>query len=258
MPPLLQINKSTLARVSMLLWGTAGCGKTHFANTAPGKRLFLNFDPDGTASLPLSDDTLLLDYSQEHNRIVSEVKSSNPFNLDTILRENTDIQTLIVDSVTAFTSKTVDHAVDVVKGATFENPSIQGYQVRNRYALGLCKSLLLITARYNRNVIFICHEDSEKNSDGALVLVTVMLGGTLREEVPLHISEVWHLVDKVSSRVAQVRSSGMYKPMKSRMFDTSNSYEFEISTGKDPSKITLAALFQRWRDANYDKILIPK
>jgi hypothetical protein len=242
----------------MLLWGTAGCGKTHLANTSPGKRLILNFDPDGTASLPVSDDTLLLDYSTEHNRIVSEVKSSNPFNLDTILREHPDIQTLIVDSMTAFTSKTVDHAVDTVKGATFENPSIQGYQVRNRYALGLCKSLLLITARYNRNVIFICHEDNEKNTDGAVMLITVMLGGSLREEVPLHISEVWHLQDKVTSRVAQVRSSGMYKPMKSRMFDTSNGYEFETSTSKDPSKVTLAALFERWRDAKYNKIPLPK
>lgn len=258
MAPALQVNKSSVTRVSMLLWGTAGCGKTHFANTAPGKRLFLNFDPDGTASLPLSDDTLLLDYSTENDRIVSEVQSTNPFNLDTILKENTDIQTVIVDSVTAFTTKAIGHAINTVKGATFENPSIAGYGFRNRHALGLCKSLLFVTARHTRNIIFICHEDvPEKNADGAVLYISLLLGGSLREEVPIHISEVWHMLDKVTSRVVQVRSTGQYKPMKSRMFNTNSAYEFEVSTVTNPSKVTLATLFDTWREAKYDKIKLP-
>lgn len=258
MPPQLQVNKSSLARVSMLLWGTAGCGKTHLANTSPGKRLFLNFDPDGTASLPLSDDTLLLDYSKEPNNVVSEVKSTNPFGLDTILKGDESIQTVIVDSVTAFTTKAVAASINNAPGATFENPGPAGYGFRNRHALGLCNSLLLVTARYIRNVIFICHEDvPEKNSQGTVLYITLLLGGSLREEVPIHISEVWHMQDKVSSRVVQVRSSGMYRPMKSRMFNTEDRSEFDVSTKANPSKQTLAAIFQRWRDAKYDKIQVP-
>ena len=54
MPPSVVVNKSSIMRVSMMLWGSAGCGKTTFANTAPGKRLYINFDPDGTSSLAVS------------------------------------------------------------------------------------------------------------------------------------------------------------------------------------------------------------
>lgn len=261
MAPQLQVNKSTLARVSMLLWGTAGCGKTHLANTAPGKRLFLNFDPDGTASLPLDESTLLLDYSMEPDSIVSQVQSSmNPFGLDTALKEHPDIQTVIVDSVTAFTSKAVAHSIghQGAPGSKFENPGPAGYGFRNRHALGLAKSLLLVTARHNKHIIFICHEDvPTTNAEGAVLYITLLLGGSLREEVPLHISEVWHMQDKLTSRVVQIRSSGQFKPMKSRMFDASAVTEFEVSTKANPSKQTLATLFDRWREANFDKIKPP-
>jgi hypothetical protein len=245
----------------MLLWGTAGCGKTHFANTAPGKRLFLNFDPDGTASLPLDEDTLLLDYSQEPDSCVSQVQSTlNPYNLDTLLKQDPSISTVIVDSVTAFTSKAVAHSLGhrSAPGAVFENPGPAGYGFRNRHALGLAKSMLLVTARHNRNVIFICHEDVPvMNDKGVVIMITLLLGGSLREEVPIHISEVWHMQDKVDHRVVQVRSGLLYRPMKSRMFDTTYESEFIVSNKASPSKVTLASQFQRWRDAKYEKIKVP-
>jgi len=262
MPPSVVVNKSSLARVSMLLWGPAGCGKTHFANTATGKRLWLNFDPDGTASLPVSPDTLILDYAQEPDSCVSQVQSMiNPFGLDSALKADPTIETVVVDSVTAFVTKALAFSVGhkSAPGAVFENPGPAGYGFRNRHALGLCKSVLQVTARHTKNVIFICHEDVPMlNSEGAVMAITLLLGGSLREEVPIHISEVWHMMDRISARVVQVRSAGLYKPMKSRMFDTTRGYEFDISTAANPSKVLLSTLFDQWKAAKYDKIQLPK
>jgi len=257
MPPQLQVNKNATARVSMLLWGTAGCGKTHLANTAPGKRLFLNFDPDGTAALPNSDDTLLLDYAHESDACVAQAFSANPYGLDGILKDHPDINTVVVDSVTAFTAKAVRWSTRQVKGATEINPGPAGYQYRNAHALQLCTGLLLVTARYNRNVIFICHEDALMNDNGAVIAITIMLGGKLPTQVPLHISEVWHLKDNTTERKVTVRQVGQYKPMKTRMFDTTNGFDFVVSDIARPDKVRLDTLFTRWRDAKYDKIRMP-
>ena len=48
-------------RLTMLLWGKPACGKTVFAATAPGKKLWLLFDPNGTASIRKRDDILVVD-----------------------------------------------------------------------------------------------------------------------------------------------------------------------------------------------------
>lgn len=221
----------------------------------------MNFDPDGTASLPVSDDTLLLDYSGEPDSCVENVKSSNPFQLDSILKNDESIQTVVVDSVTAFVTKAVAYSVGhkYAPGSVFENPGPAGYGFRNRHALGLCKSILQVTGRYVRHVIFICHEDVPTlNSEGAVQAITVLLGGSLKEEVPIHISEVWHMVDRINSRAVQVRSGGVYKPMKSRMFDTTQGSEFDISNKANPSKVTLTKLFDDWKTNNYEKLRLPQ
>lgn len=261
MPPEVKVNKSDVRRVSMMLWGPAGCGKTHFAGSAPGKRLWLNFDPDGTASLPKSDDTLLLDYATEPDSCVTQAFSgSNPFNMDQILRSREDISTVVVDSVTAFTTKALAYSVGhkSAPGAVSENPGPSGYGFRNRHSLALCKNLLLVTGRHNRHVIFIGHEDApDKNTEGAVVNITLLLGGTLPVEVPIQISEVWHMVDKTTSRVVQMRQMGVTKPMKSRMFDTTNKTEMEVSNKSSVDKVSLADLFEKWRASGYEKMQVP-
>lgn len=261
MPPQLVVNKSDIKRVTMLLWGPAGCGKTHFANTAPGKRVWLNFDPEGTASLPASDETLLLDYANEPDSCVTQAFSGvNPFNLDSILKADESIRTVVVDSVTAFSTKAVAYSIGhkSAPGAVNENPGPSGYGFRNRHALALCKNLLLVTGRHQRHCIFICHEDApDKNEKGEVLAITILLGGTLPVEVPLQISEVWNMQDLTNKRIVQVRQVGIRKPMKSRMFNTNDRFEMEVSNKANPSRVKLADLFEQWRAKGYDKIELP-
>lgn len=244
----------------MFIWGVPGCGKTHLANTAPGKRLFINFDPDGTASLPFSDDTLVQDWSLEAARFVDEVKTTNPFDIEGTLRAHPDIATIVVDSVTAFVTRTLEysHGHGKAPGSVFENPGQAGYGFRNRFALGLVKSVLQVTGKHNKHCIFTGHEDVGKtDSDGNVRAVTVLLGGSLPREVPLQLSEVWRMQDKGNQRVVQIRNVGIYEPMKSRMLDNTKGFEFVASDKANPNKVLLADLFQRWQANNYNKLELP-
>ncbi len=260
-----KINPPTKAnpRFSGLIWGPSGSGKTILAHTAPAKRLTLLFDPDGDRSLKRDTiNNLIMDLSDQPPRIVEEAKDAvNPFGLNNLLSENQDIQTVIVDSVTAFSTQAVAYSAGhkSAPGAVFENPSMSGYGFRNRFVLGLAKNLLAVTGKHNRNIIFICHEDVPKlDKEGAIVSITVLLGGSLSEEVPLQISEVWNLRDAGKKRYVTVRSAGVRKPMKSRMFDTRTQFEFESNydsvTG---TGITIASLIDKWKASNYDKIALP-
>lgn len=261
MPPEAAPLKTRPVRVSMFLWGTAGCGKTHFANTAPGKRLFLNFDNDGPASLEKSDDTLIKDYTTEHDSCVNQVKEADPFGIEREFKSHPDISTVIVDSVTAFVSRAVAYSAGhkYAPGSVFENPGPSGYGFRNRFTLGLCKSVLLATAKHDKHVIFIGHEDTPTlGAEGAVNEITVLLGGSLKQEVPSQISEVWHMQERNLVRYVQVRQFGLYKPMKTRMFDAQKGFEFEASNKDNPAKVLLADLFKRWKDNEYNKLELPK
>ncbi len=245
----------------MFLWGLPGCGKTHFANTAPGKKLWLNFDDSGLASLGSAEDVLVKDYTTEPDSCINQVKDSDPFGIGTDIKNHPEINTVIVDSVTAFVSRAVAYSAGhkYAPGAVFENPGPAGYGFRNRFTLGLCKSILLATAKHDKHCIFIGHEDTPTlGKENVIQEITVLLGGSLKAEVPSQISEVWHMQERNLTRYMQVRQVGLYKPMKTRMFDASKSSEFTVSTPANPSLVTLSDLFERWAANNYNKLELPK
>lgn len=244
----------------MFLWGLPGCGKTHFAGTATGKRLWINFDPEGTASLPESDDTIVLDYANEPiESYMKQVQSANPFNLEGIFKDHPDIQTVVVDSVTRFVQNAVAYSVGRAPGATFENPGKAGYGYRSRFTLGLINSMLLVTGKHDKNIIFIGHEGPPlTNEAGVIQAVTIMLGGDMGVSVPMQISEVWHMSERNFERTVQVRQIGLHKPMKTRMFDASKRSSFTSSNTASPSLITLSDLFQKWKENKGNKLELPK
>jgi len=261
-------------RISMLLWGSAGCGKTTLASTAPGKKLWINFDPDGTASIAnrakARNDIIVLDLSAEKDNIVEAFKKSDTTlikNIEKVLTENPDIETVVLDSVTSFGDKALSHGVYAAqstskgKGATLEDPGFAGYGNKNTWTRLLVKHLLEVTGKLNRHMIFIAHEDKpEKNDQGAVLFITIMLGSSLSEQVPLQISEVWAMTDTGKERRIAVRPCRSRKPMKTRMF-IANSSEPEFKWNYDADKLEgegIADWYAAWKENGFSKLQLPK
>lgn len=238
-------------RISLLLWGASGTGKTTLACTAPGKKLLVLFDPDGDASIADRDDVDVVDMSSARNNIVEEFKGENPLRLDKVLK---DYDTIIIDSLTNAQHMAVMHAITVVRSATIERPSLQGYGHRNALITQLVKNLLRLTAKYNKHIIFIAHEASpQTNDDGVVLAITIALGGQLVNAAPVDFSEVYCLQDTGKSRRILMRPARSYKPCKSRMFVTTGAPEFEWKhTGNE-----IADWFEAWKQNGWKKIPLP-
>jgi hypothetical protein len=263
----------TEGRFSSLLWGPAGAGKTVFACSSPGRKLLINFDPDGPSSLGARDDIVLIDLSGVGRRIVEKFKTDDDpllpigdkqFRLSKII-EDLKIVTVIVDSCSAYAQLATDQAVTVVKGATIENPSPGGYGARNIYTLRMMGGILRTTKLSNTNCIFITHEDDGgvKDKEGNLLHITMLIGGKLGGQVALQISEVWHLSDDNKVRKVMVRPARMRKPMKTRMFDTTHNVEFVLKYdqfGKDApyGEHSIASFIEEWENNGRNKIQVPK
>ncbi len=250
-----------IPRFSGLFWGTAGSGKTTLASTSRGHKLWINFDADGLSSLKGAEDITVLDLSDKAPDVVLQFKQNDPLNLSAALKQNPYIKCVVVDSVTAFAQQAIAHGYTskAAPGATFENPGPAGYGIRNRFSLALVKNVLRATALCNVDVIFICHEDVPvRDKEGNVIGYTLLLGGSLPEEVPLQISEVWHVADVQIKRRITIRSTQMRKPMKTRMFRTDGPIEFDwkynANTGEGPSLRDWQA---DWEKNNYSKIPVP-
>lgn len=251
-----------LQRMSMLLWGPPGVGKTVFACSAPGNKLLINFDPDGPASLGAREDVIVLDLSAEKNTVVDRFNSDDPFGLSKVLSDDsTGIETIVVDSTTAYSQLAVEKGISVTKGATLERPSPGAYGARNAITLRMVTSLLRLSGKYNKNIIFTSHEDAPVTDDSGNVLyITLMLGGKLGSQAALQISEVWHMSDDGKTRKLLVRPGRMRKPMKTRMFDATTNYEFVLKYKQEQGasgEHSLADFIAKWKEAGYGKIKLP-
>lgn len=246
--------------LAMLLWGPAGCGKTTLAATAPGKKLWINFDPRGPASLVGRDDCLILDLADEKPGVVERFKSDDPLSVGKFVTEQ-NIDTIVFDSCTNFSHLALMYAVTSgqLKGATIERPSLQGYGYRNAYTLQAVKNLLRMSGKLNKHIIFIAHEASpETTEEGVVLYITIMLGGQLSEQVPLDLSEVWAMYDTGGKRTIAIRPCRNRKPMKTRMFLTNSEPEFAWKY--DADKRTgegISDWYERWVKAS-EKIPLPK
>lgn len=260
-------------RYSALLWGPAGCGKTVFACSAPGIKLLINFDPDGPSSLGARDDVILCDLSDKGKAVVNGFKldddpmlpiGDKSYRLSKLIQE-LNISTVIVDSVSAFSQLATEQAITVIKGATVENPSPGGYGARNIYTLRMLNGVLRTTKKFDRNCIFITHEDDSgvRDKEGNLLHITMILGGKLTSSAALQISEVWHMNDDGKKRRIMVRPGRNRKPMKTRMFNAGDTVEFELKYDQyspdAPYGIhSLKSFIDEWKDNGYNKIQVPK
>ena len=259
----LKIEKPTdiPTRFSAILWGDSGSGKTTLAATAPGSKLFLMLDPDGDMSIRNMTDWQRINLAKENSvDIVKEGMKPEPYGISSLLA---DFDTLIVDSLTKFSEHALQYAVRVAPKSSIERPGLNGYGLRNICVSSLISNVIRITGALNKHVIFITHEkDADRNDDGAIVSVSMLLGGQLPNITSKDISEVWNLRDHAGKRYIAVRPERFRAPMKSRMFDMTDktSFEWKYNANRPVNSVghTITEWWTQYTTGNFAKLPIPK
>jgi len=247
-------------RFSGLIWGPAGSGKTTLASTAPGIKLHMCFDPDGEMSLADRSDVLTMAFYQYNPlTVVGEFKKSDPYGITGFLQEHEEVETVILDSMTVYAHYALLEAVQRAGGAkvTLQQPGMNGYSYRNSLVLQAASTMLGITAKLRRNIIFTTHEGAPDVEDDGNI--TMILSTNLANQIGLRINEVWHLADlNGTSRVISVRPHTRMKPMKTRMFRADHLVKFNwyynanTNTGEG-----IADWWHAWKENSGNKIDLP-
>lgn len=252
-------------KINMLLWGPSGAGKTTLASTFPGKKLWIQFDPNGVASVATNPDILVMDLSGQDPSIVERFKTPDPFSIGKFLVEQ-QINTIVVDSLTAFQEMAMIHGVAHASrtkqhaSATMEDPGFGGYGRRKTWTMLLVMNILSIAQKVGCHVCLISHEDSPTTNDkGEVLYIGMLLGSDLPDKAGLQMTEIWNIVDIGSGRRIMVRPARQRKPIKTRMF-LADSPEFMwlYDQNKPDPRHTVAYWYDQWATNGYNKIPLPK
>lgn len=240
-------------------------GKTTMACTAPGEKLVINFDPNGPASIAYRDDVSVVDYSAASTNLTDEFKRSDPFGLSKHLG---GFETVIVDSLSSVQELTTRKGVEFARGlkinSNIENPGLAAFQARNNLLLELIRNLLALCTRMEKHLILIGHEgQKERDKEGSITSIPIMLGGSLPVNTGVKLSEIWPMYELGDGKRIAVRPCRMREIAKSRMFDTSKSPEFPVrynpdSADEDQVGHTIAGWHKAWIEGGKRKIPLPR
>lgn len=260
-------HETKVQRMSMLLWGPAGHGKTALAETLPGEKLWINFDPDGTAALTRQRGKVhVFDLSAYRDDIVDAFKQPDPFGIGAMLDANPQIESVIFDSLTSYGDKALHRGVEKArqtkKGetSTIEDPGYAGYGQKNTLTNEAVTKMLQVTGLRNRHIVFTGHEDKPLVNDKGVVMgSTIMLGSSLIIQIPTKISEIWYISDTDRERRIAIRPCRGHSPMRTRMFFTNQQPEFKNPYDADTNKGDgIAQWYEQWQANNFRKINVPK
>lgn len=259
--------------LTMLLWGQSGCGKTQLAETAPGDKLWLLFDPDGEAALPIDGvrgRNHFVRLYEEKDDVVLQFKSTNPLGIEAWLAEHPEVETIVFDSLTTFSEMALIHGVTEAKKtpkgrtSTLEDPGYAGFGHKKTYVMLAYTNILRLAKRTKRHVIFICHEDKPDTNDrGEFVGIGPLLGSSLVVEVPVKISEIWHITDLGNKNGKPIRRVGIRpsrgrSPMRTRCFSTDKDPEFELDYNAATNQgFGIAEIYELWKSNGFAKLPLP-
>lgn len=259
-------------RMAILLWGLATVGKSTFAATAPGHKLWLSFGDNEHVSIAHRKDVTVAPlHGLGLDDLFKHAQSDDPFGLDKALAENEHITTVVGDSLTAITFRALQKAVKdgIGRSANFkptmEQPGMSAYGGRNGIVLETVTGLLRVTAKHGVHLILTAHEadaDTKKDEKGNDIIdyITVMLGGQLMNNMTYRLSEIWYMSEDFGKRKLAVRPTRRRRPMKTRMFSHVDDPEFDLSYDADkPDKgqQTIAKWYDQWVESGYEKITVP-
>lgn len=267
----------TPTRMALLLWGAATAGKTTFAATAPGDKLWLSFGDNEHVSVMHRKDVHVADLSKMSTAdLFKQAQSENPFGLDAILMENENIATVVMDSLTALTFKALQKAVHVDKVGESNKfkpsmmaPGKSAYGGRNGIVLEAVTGLLRVTAKHNVHCIITAHEADptmkQENNQEIIDFIGMQLGGQLVNNMTWRLSEIWYLSqepDKERRRRVAIRPTRLRKPMKTRMFKSNQAPEFYLNydaerPDTDKDQMTIARYCNAWLDGGGLKLDVP-
>lgn len=267
----------TATRMALFLWGPSTVGKTTWAATAPGDKLWLSFGDEEHKSVMHRKDVMIADFSGlSVADLFKHGQNQDPFGLDKILAEHENIETVVCDSATAITFKALQKAVENKVGAdrkanfvpTMEAPGRSAYGGRNAVVLETLQGLLRVTGKHNVHLIVTAHEadpTTTKDDRGNDIIdhIGVMLGGQIVNNMTWRFSEIWFMDQKTiggRERRIAVRPCRLHRPMKSRMFSGKGDPDFLLHYDADlPDKgqMTIAKIYHQWVDGGFHKIPVP-
>jgi hypothetical protein len=257
-------NASALSgRLVGVIWGDSKTGKTTWACSLPGRKLIINFDPEGFSSIAYREDVDVIDLSQlPHGDAISQAKK-----VGTYIIENPDLyESIIFDSLTTLTEAALFDAVarGIGKSQNFspsiDAPGLSAYGARNNTVNDVIGRVLRATGQAGLNCFFIAHsDDPEFSLDGkTIVQQTIMLGAKIRNTTGLKVSEIYYINVDNGRRTVYVAPYGVKKPMGSRVFDTSTFKKFElkydISKPDEAQDCSLQNIVKAWREGGFKKL----
>jgi phage nucleotide-binding protein len=250
-------------RLVGIIWGDAKTGKTTWACSLPGKKLLLNFDPEGFSSVAYRDDVDIIDLStMTPTEAMREADKLGGF----ILENAEKYDSIILDSLTTLTEVAMHDAIEqkIGKSASFtptvDAPGLAAYGGRNNRVNSVISKILRATGQTKLNCFFIAHaDDPAYDKDGKTITHhTIMLSAKIRNAAALKVSEIYHLNMDGDRRTVYLAPFGVKKPMGSRVFDTAQfksfRLEYDINKPDEEQQCSLQSIVTAWKAGGFKKL----
>lgn len=251
-------------RLSGIIWGDAKTGKTTWAMSLPGRKLLINFDPDGFMSVAHRDDFDTFDLSNmPATEAISNAKKAAKYIVD----NGDKYGSVILDSMTTLARIALEDAIErgIGKTKTFtptlEMPGLQGYGGRTANVISVTEKIMRATGQRGLNCFFIAHKDDPTfDEDGKnIVQHTIMLSASIRNNAALRVSEIYHLaLASGNRRTVHLAPLGNLQPMGSRIFDTAAVPKFALTYSPDipddQQPTSLMSIINKYKAGNFAKL----
>ena len=212
----------TEGNLKILLYGLSGSGKTCFATSLPTPMLMLDFDgkADSAAMYHRADNERL---KQIDVRNLAVSLSQSPLaELEKIIHTELipqqkagtmKFKTLILDSITTFSSQTLKYIVDSNPGIKRvltkqgQQPGMQDFGILKREFARLIPGIISLPC----NVVMLGHISTEKDDVTGEIIRGPSMDGSFAKDLPIYFKEVWRsYVDDKGKHWAQTRSDARY------------------------------------------------